>query len=119
MVNFVLFKQNNIIMENTTVFIGGRKHIEPDEVVCLKADINYTTVHFKEGKKTIVATTLKTIEQRLENYPNFYRITKSTIINIDCVHAVKDNNIYMPNGEVINPSRRRAKAFYQLFDNVG
>jgi DNA-binding LytR/AlgR family response regulator len=99
------------IME-TQIPIGGRKTVNPKEVISLKGEINYTTVHFQNGKqKEIVATTLKKIQANLEDFPNFFRVTKSTIINLDCIERIKNNQIYLINGEVIVPSRRRAKVF--------
>lgn len=102
-------------MENL-INIGGRKSINPKEVISLKADINYTTVNFQADKRTvIVATTLKTIEKRLEGYPNFFRVTKSTIINMECIRRIKNNEIFLINGEKIVPSRRREKVFLGLW----
>lgn len=104
------------IME-TQITIGGRKTVNPQEVISLKGEINYTTVFFVDGKrKEIVATTLKKIQANLEPFPNFFRVTKSTIINLDCIKHIKNNHIYLINGEVIVPSRRRAKSFFNLIN---
>ncbi|WP_255069714.1 LytTR family DNA-binding domain-containing protein [Lacihabitans sp. LS3-19] len=98
-------------MENL-IHIGGRQNVNPFELITLKGDVNYTTVHFQNGKnKIIVATTLKKIQAQLEPFPNFFRVTKSTIINTDCIKKVKDNQIFLNNGEKIIPSRRRTKSF--------
>jgi DNA-binding LytR/AlgR family response regulator len=96
----------------TQIPIGGRKTVNPRDVISLRGEINYTTVNFQNGKqKEIVATTLKKIQANLEPFPNFFRVTKSTIINLDCIERIKNNHIYLINGEVIVPSRRRAKGF--------
>jgi DNA-binding LytR/AlgR family response regulator len=101
----------------TQITIGGRKKVNPQEVISLKGEINYTTVFFMDGKrKEIVATTLKKIQANLEPFPNFFRVTKSTIINLDCIKHIKNNHIYLINGEVIVPSRRRAKDFNWYLD---
>lgn len=98
----------------TQITIGGRKTVNPQEVISLKGEINYTTVFFVDGKrKEIVATTLKKIQANLEPFPNFYRVTKSTIINLDCIERIKNNQIHLVNGEVIIPSRRRGKVFFE------
>jgi DNA-binding LytR/AlgR family response regulator len=94
--------------------IGGRKTVNPKEVISLKGDVNYTTVVFQNGRrKETVATTLKTIQNRLKPFPHFFRITKSTIINLDCIAHIKNNQIYLVNGEVIVPSRRRGREFFE------
>jgi DNA-binding LytR/AlgR family response regulator len=99
-------------MEALAIHIGGRQTINPHEVLSLKGEINYTTVNFQEGKKkVIVATTLRKIQDRLEAFPNFFRVTKSTIINMNCIEKASENQILMSNGEILLPSRRRAKDF--------
>ncbi len=102
----------------TQIHIGGRKSINPENVISLKADINYTTVYFLDGsKKQTVATTLKKIEARLLPFPNFFRITKSTIINLDCIAEVNAKRLLLSNGESILPSRRRGKVFFESIWN--
>ena len=96
----------------TQIPIGGRKTKNPRDVISLKGEINYTTVFFQgEKQKVIVATTLKKIQIQLQPFPNFFRVTKSIIINLDCIKRIKDNQIYLVNGEVVVPSRRRVKSF--------
>jgi DNA-binding LytR/AlgR family response regulator len=97
----------------TLIHIGGRKAVNPQNVLSLKADINYTTVFFLDGsKKETVATTLKKMEEKFLPFPNFFRITKSTIINLDYVNNIQANTLIMRNGEEITPSRRRGKVFF-------
>jgi DNA-binding LytR/AlgR family response regulator len=111
-------KQKNIQMDNL-IHIGGRQNVNPLELITLKADVNYTTVHFQNGKnKIIVATTLKKIQAQLEPFPNFFRVTKSTIINLDCIKKVKNNQIFLNNGEKITASRRRTKNFLGCLEKL-
>jgi DNA-binding LytR/AlgR family response regulator len=94
----------------TQITIGGRKTVNPQELISLKDEINYTIVSFQNGqRKETVATTLKKIQEQLQSFPNFFRVTKSTIINLNCIESIQYNQIYVINGEVILPSRRRAK----------
>ena len=104
-------------MNQQSIFIGGRKTINPEEVIRLQADINYTQVFFADGKKIIVATTLKEIENRFQGFPKFFRINKSIIINIDSIKRIDDEQIIFQNGEIITPSRRRRKAFFEIVNN--
>ena len=103
-------------MSQPSIFIGGRKTINPDEVVRLQADINYTCIFFSDGKKICVATTLKEIENRFQGYPKFFRINKSVIINIDCIKQIHEEQIIFQNGETLKPSRRRKKAFFEIIN---
>jgi DNA-binding LytR/AlgR family response regulator len=103
----------------THIQIRGLKTIDIQNIISLKADINYTTVYFLDGsRQETVATTLKKIEARLIPYPNFFRITKSTIINIDCIDNITDNMVIMNNGQKIVPSRRRGKVFFENHNDI-
>lgn len=98
------------------IHIGGRTAIIPQEVIYLKADINYTKVLLSDGKKITVATTLKSMESRFESFPKLVRVNKSTIINIDCIRQKEEGIITLQNGEKIIASRRRKKAFFELMN---
>jgi DNA-binding LytR/AlgR family response regulator len=104
-------------MNQATIFIGGRQTINPEEVIRLQADVNYTKVFFSDGKKIVVATTLKELESRFSAFPKFFRISKSLIINIDCIKKINDEKIIFQNGESCTPSRRRKKAFFGMYKN--
>ncbi len=104
-------------MNAPSIFIGGRQTINPEEVIRLQADVNYTYIFFSDGKKIVVATTLKELENRFSAFPKFFRINKSVIINIDCIKQINDEQIIFQNGEKITPSRRRKKAFFEIFNN--
>jgi DNA-binding LytR/AlgR family response regulator len=104
-------------MKQSSIFIGGRQSINPEEVVRLQADVNYTCVFLSDGKKIVVATTLKEIENRFLPFPKFFRINKSVIINLDCIKQITEQQIVFKNGEIHTPSRRRKKAFFELFNH--
>ncbi len=96
----------------TEILIGARKMVNPSEILSLKGDVNYTTVFFTDGqRKEVVATTLKKIQSRLQPFPHFFRISKNTIINLNCIEAIHKNEVFLINGEGIVPSRRRSKNF--------
>ena len=104
-------------MNTPSIFIGGRQTINPEEVIRLQADVNYTQVFFADGKKIVVATTLKALESRFRGNPKFFRISRSLIINIDSIKQINDEQIIFQNGETITPSRRRKKAFFEIINN--
>ncbi len=103
-------------MNESSIFIGGRQNVNPKEVIRLQADVNYTKVFFSSGKKIVVATTLKELESRFSGLPKFVRISKSVIINIDCIKQVNNEQIIFQNGEICKPSRRRKKAFFEIIN---
>ncbi len=97
------------------IHIGSRTTIFPEEVVYFKADVNYTNILLSNGKKILVAITLKKLQSRFENYPKLVRVSRSMVINIDCIFQHTDEAIILQNGETFVASRRRRKAFFNLF----
>lgn len=95
----------------TIVNIGGRKKVSPDEIMLLQADQNYTTVMFKDGKKILVAKTLKELEKRLSCFPIFFRTHKSFIVNLRFAENIgstlSENYLRFPNETKVCVSRRR------------
>jgi DNA-binding LytR/AlgR family response regulator len=100
--------KNNSAMNDNKIPIGGRKQVKPHEIMMLQADVNYTVIHFLNGKKAIVATTLKELESRFEPF-NFFRTHKSFMVNLDCIkHFLKPKNqLQMIDNKTIMISRRR------------
>jgi DNA-binding LytR/AlgR family response regulator len=90
------------------IHIGGRKAVNPQEVAMLQADVNYTVLYFTDGNKSIVATTLKTLESRFKPF-NFYRTHKSYLVNIACVkcYLKPHNQVQMSDDKKILVSRRK------------
>lgn len=105
-------------MKTNTIHIGGRKSICPDEVMLLEANENYTILYLENGKKILVATTLKTLEQRFVDCQKFIRTHKSHIVNIEFIsdYQSDNNKIMMQNKKMILISRRRKNAFRLKID---
>lgn len=97
-------------MENAHIHIGGRLHVSPDKIKLLEADINYTTVFFLDGTKTLVSTTMGTIESRLPK-ENFVRINRSTVVNRSAVlhYFIRPNydEVKLADASFVKVSRRR------------
>ena len=90
------------------IAIGGRTTVNPEEVIMLKADINYTIVHYADGTKCVVATTLKRLEARFAPH-HFYRTNKSFLVNLNCIKHFfsHSNSLQMSNNQVVTVSRRK------------
>lgn len=106
-------------MKTNTIHIDGRKSICPDEVMLLEANENYTVLYLQNGKKILVATTLKTLEQRFVDCRKFIRTHKSHIINIEFIsdYQLDMNLVMMQNKKMILISRRRKNAFRLKIDS--
>jgi DNA-binding LytR/AlgR family response regulator len=81
-------------MENRSqILINASQQVIPDEVVLLSADANYTQVHYSDGRKSIYALTLKSIENQFIE-AGFFRTHKSFLVNLQFfkeVHWEKAN----------------------------
>ncbi len=68
-------------LENSfRVSIGGHLKKYPEEIVAFVGMINYSEVYLNSGKKILVATHLKLLENRFFKY-GFFRTHKSMIVN--------------------------------------
>ncbi len=105
-------------MKTNSIHIGGRQHVCPDEIMLLEASANYTLLYLQNGKKLIVATTLKQLEKRFVVCQNFVRPHKSHMVNLDYLFDYNENSnkIIMQNDKVILISRRRKTAFQSKID---
>ncbi len=102
----------------TTVHIGGFEHAQPEEIVLCKGDSNYTHVHFTNGRKLTVATTLKIIQARLAAQ-DFVRVNRSGLINKDHIARYERDEITLTNGTVLPIARRRRQAVQEFMQSWG
>lgn len=88
----------------------GRSQLEPGTITHLDGIVNYTIITLKNGQQIVVSKTLKVMEARLSEYPNFLRINKSVILNTDFAKR-KDRIFVLPNKRKVTFSRRRWREF--------
>lgn len=106
-------------METTSlcVPIGGHCKANPEDILSLKGDVNYTILSFTNGDTKMVATTLKILEERLIPY-GFYRTHKNSIVNIRFVKKLirKKNKLFvvLSNADLLLVSRRREAGLFEL-----
>ena len=65
----------------TKIHLGARTFAVPSEIINLEAKVNYTLIHFVDDTKLLTATTIGTIEKRLQPY-GFFRVNRSIVINL-------------------------------------
>lgn len=73
---------------NQKIHLGSRLYAAPADILNLEARENYTFIRFIDGKKILSSTTLGIIEKRLSDY-NFFRVNRSTVINLDFLDEFK------------------------------
>jgi DNA-binding LytR/AlgR family response regulator len=92
-----------------TVHVGSRKHVYPQKIVMIQAEINYSLIYFSDGNKIIVATCLKTLEDRFATVDSFARVHKSYLINLDYLKSYCDGRFQLENDLSCIVSRRKFK----------
>jgi DNA-binding LytR/AlgR family response regulator len=92
-----------------------RKKINPDEIVMMQANINYTTIYLQNGEKIMVAKTLKFLETALNN-SDFCRIHRKTLINRNHIlsYNPKLGEVSLTNNHIAFTSRRRKENFDKI-----
>ncbi|MBN8821597.1 MULTISPECIES: LytTR family DNA-binding domain-containing protein [unclassified Spirosoma] len=85
---------------------------EPDQILYLVGDVNYSTVYLCDGTVILSSRTLKWYHTK---WPDFIRIHKATLINPQYVHSCHVIScimaqITMQNGATMTISRRRIHA---------
>ncbi len=88
--------------------------IDPNEILFVASDGNYSTIHTDKDKKIVITKKLKEINSLL-CYDNFFRIHNSYIINL---HKVKefiktDSYVILENNHKIPVSRQRKTNFLE------
>jgi len=64
--------------------------VAPDDILYCNADGSYTEIHLTNGNVEIANTYLAKVEKILEDF-NFFRISRSTLINLDKLWKVNRN----------------------------
>ena len=90
----------------------GLQMIPVDSIISCESDGNYTTLLLKSGKKLIVSTLIKEIEEVLEDY-SFVRVHRSYLVNLNEVEKyVKGEGGYliMSDGSSVDVSRSKKES---------
>lgn len=102
--------ENLFLPQNNSVHVGGRKHVLPQQVIMLVADVNYTTVYLVDNQHFMVAMTIGKIQKILGNHGNFVRPNKAQVVNWAYVTQRTQEGLLLKNNEMISFSRRKRRA---------
>ncbi|RYU92971.1 LytR/AlgR family response regulator transcription factor [Emticicia agri] len=96
--------------QQALIRLGWHHKIDPDTILLLKADCNYTQIYLNNGSMILSSTTLGILQKKLSQY-QFFRPNRSMLINLNyMIDFEKDTStIRLANDEVIYISRRRTK----------
>ncbi len=87
--------------------LEGIHMVSIEDIVRLKADNNYTTVYFDDGRSLMVSKTLKEVEQKL-NPARFIRIHQSHTVDLSKIKIYqrgRGGNVTMTTGDLIPVSK--------------
>ncbi len=97
--------------------MSGIEFINPDDIIYIEGDNNYSNIHMLNGQKLVISKTLAYVEPKLANY-SFLRIHKSHIINLKYIAKyVKNDGSYveLENGKKLSVSRIKRTVLNELF----
>lgn len=96
-------------MKTKHIHVGSRTHIQPETVVMIQADINYSLIYLLNGNKVIVSTCLKKLENRFAPIDSFARVHKSFIVNLNYLKSYEEGQFLLENDLKCVVSRRKFK----------
>jgi len=76
--------------------LEGLQMLPIDSIISCEADDNYTTLHLKGNKKIVVSSTLKVIEELLEDH-QFLRVHRSYLVSLNKINSVEKNTVMIAN----------------------
>lgn len=89
-------QENDVVKVNDYRTIQAKKFIFPSmkgfdlveihRIVLCKADNNYTEIHLLDGSVKVISKTLKTIEEKLNDY-GFLRVHKKYLVNLSHIES--------------------------------
>lgn len=103
-------------MKTMPLKIDRKQSVYPNEVLLLKANINYTEIHLNCGRKIMLAKTLKEFYKEFEKF-GFFRVNRSVVINMNFVVKTDENfqSLKLKNKLQLKVSRRRRDEFKASF----
>lgn len=108
-------KRDLIQRSEESLFIkGGNKNlftkIDLKEVYAIEAMANYVTIR-SAGRELVTYMSLKSVAEQLRRHENFYRISKSVMVNVDQVKTVDGYVIRMRNEQIYSVGETHRTAF--------
>lgn len=85
-----------------SIHVGSRTELMPEEIVMISAEISYSYIHLRDGRKIIVSTNIQKLQERLLGIRYIVRVHRSYMINIsylrgfDKYTAELRNDLYCP-----------------------
>lgn len=119
-----IIKANQLMQPNTKIAIPDGNNllmIDTKDILYLKADNSYTSIHLNNGKTHVTSRFLKNFEDHLKNNSNFFRCHKSYIINLDYIKSYSKSNggtIILNNDFEIPVSQDKSDELIAFFNKI-
>lgn len=91
----------------TSVHVGSRLAFFPTDIVMIQADISYSFLYLKNGKRIIVSTNIQKLEESFLPFRNMVRVHRSFMINTHFLKYVDGTNAFLVNDMQCVISRRK------------
>lgn len=95
------------------------KPFHPDLLMNISASGCYSILRFYKTENIVVSKSLSKVELSLKRYPNFYRIHRSTIVNVHFMHHVLKNQYFEVGGARFEIAARTLSAFREYLLGSG
>jgi DNA-binding LytR/AlgR family response regulator len=86
--------------------LGHKTKLFANEVLFFEGDVNYTWIHYKSGKQTVIARTLLYVQQIAEA-KNFIRVSRKHLVNRKFIAEIERDFVVLSDKTVLPISRRR------------
>ncbi len=109
---------------NVHIYLHGKiaGTINPENIVLMEAEINYTNLHFKNGEQILLCQTLKSLEEKMKGL-GFLRIHRKILLNTLYISHFDELNtsFILKNGKEVEVSRRKLRSLrlenrFQILD---
>ena len=88
-----------------------------DEVLYVEALSDYVNI-VTPKHKYIVYTTLKALEVRLTPFPNFVRVHRSYLLNMQHIESIEDNTANLRGGYFVPIGKSYQDGFYKSLQRI-
>ena len=98
----------------------GLMFVEVENIAFLEADGSYCTIWLNDNSKILVSKKLKYFDDLLKNRAQFYRIHRSSLININAIqkYSKADSHLVLNNNKIVKISRDKKADFEQYIKEI-
>lgn len=89
------------------VHVGSRTELDPKEIILITAEVNYSYIHLRNGRKLLVSTNIQKLQERLLGIPEMVRVHRSYIINTSYLKSYSAAQVKLKNNLSCPISRRK------------